>query len=474
MRCGHWLDSRNSPSEWLPVGLAAKISGRSIYVTTAFPIFGFGLSGVAFYPGYLSSDSIDQYAQSLTRHFSDWHPPVMAFVWSLFDKIWAGPELMLFAQLILFWLAAFLLLTATARDCAVWAQMLLCAMLLCPAVLNFVGVIWTDVQLATAWSFVAAVVFYQQSAGERIAGPIRAALLCIVAYGGLVRHNAGLAAGPLVLYLLYGAGVFRTLLGTLSAYVIVGITFIIFGKGVDAALNAAHTPILRALILFDLTGTSFYQNEPLFPFKVSADEWTLIKECYGDGSAVDPLIWGSCKFMWSRMLTATQTDLSALYLWVFTVGSHPISYLVHRLTYMRSFLSFFTPHASQFIWLDGIAKNQYGLVAPDNIISQTLKHYVYAFGWTPLFRLYFWLLAAGTVLVASFNRRLSASTADFSRAASLISILYFLSYTVVGIASDFRYGYVSIVLTIFGGGAVLADLNRARCNYFKYSSAGNP
>ena len=43
------------------------------------------------YPGYLSFDSGWQLREARTGVFSDWHPPVMAAIWSLVDRVVAGP-----------------------------------------------------------------------------------------------------------------------------------------------------------------------------------------------------------------------------------------------------------------------------------------------------------------------------------------------------------------------------------------------
>ncbi len=38
---------------------------------------------VAFYPGFMSHDSIVQFGMSKSLNFNDWHPPIMAWVWSV-------------------------------------------------------------------------------------------------------------------------------------------------------------------------------------------------------------------------------------------------------------------------------------------------------------------------------------------------------------------------------------------------------
>ena len=40
-----------------------------------------------FYPGIMSNDSIASLRQARSFEFNDWHPPVMALIWSVLDRI---------------------------------------------------------------------------------------------------------------------------------------------------------------------------------------------------------------------------------------------------------------------------------------------------------------------------------------------------------------------------------------------------
>lgn len=50
-----------------------------------------------YYPGLMSNDSVDQYLQAAVGSFTDWHPPLMSVILSMFFKLgWGIGELMLF------------------------------------------------------------------------------------------------------------------------------------------------------------------------------------------------------------------------------------------------------------------------------------------------------------------------------------------------------------------------------------------
>lgn len=56
---------------------------------------------LAYYPGTMSSDSIDQWNQVLTESFNDAHPIVHTlFIW-LFTRLWLSPAIIAIIQLIL-------------------------------------------------------------------------------------------------------------------------------------------------------------------------------------------------------------------------------------------------------------------------------------------------------------------------------------------------------------------------------------
>jgi len=72
----------------------------------ALCLAGFVLTLVAFAPGLMSPDSIDQWQQGRAWSFNDVHPPMMSALWGIFDRVWPGPFLMLVFHNLLFWSGA--------------------------------------------------------------------------------------------------------------------------------------------------------------------------------------------------------------------------------------------------------------------------------------------------------------------------------------------------------------------------------
>ena len=84
---------------------------RTHTVALCLALIGFVLNLVAYYPGFMSPDSLDVYAQSISHHYTDSHPPIMAGLWSVFNNFYTGSLIMLLFQLGLFWGSFYLLAT---------------------------------------------------------------------------------------------------------------------------------------------------------------------------------------------------------------------------------------------------------------------------------------------------------------------------------------------------------------------------
>ncbi len=424
-------------------------------LVTAFA--GFLLTVLTFFPGYLSPDSIDQYQQALTFQFTDWHPPIMALLWSILDSIWTGPEPMLLLQAAAFWLGAYALLSVIPTR-SPWARALIIALLFSPAVLNFSGVIWKDVQLGSVWACAVAVVYSRRARDMPFSGVLKIAILGMVIYGALVRQNAGLVAGPMLLYVAQGRPWLASVWRTLCIYLVVALLAIGLGKAVNTAIRAQPTSVLYGLLSFDLAGVTTRTGENQYPFDLSSAELMQLRECYGLGTTQDELIWGSCKFVWQRISSPPfplhQFMGSA---WLSAVAKHPVAYVAHRLSYFTRLL--FTEDT---IWQDGSDENTFGIRTRKHGLYHIVRHYVLAFGNTPVFRPGTWFVLSVLLIFGCKLNGVRPATQDFARTLGIVATLYFLTYLPFGVATDFRYAYLSVLFVVFGFCAIAAEYLSAK------------
>lgn len=97
----------------------------------------FGLAfWIAFYPGFMSSDSIVQFGMSKSLNFNDWHPPIMSWVWSVAGFFFPGPSGMLALHIVLVWTSVYIWWISYKEQSFSW---LILAIPFLPWILNFAG-----------------------------------------------------------------------------------------------------------------------------------------------------------------------------------------------------------------------------------------------------------------------------------------------------------------------------------------------
>src|SRR5688572_28518775 len=138
---------------------------------------------IGFYPGYMTSDSLQQLREARSGTFTTWHPPLMAFVWRQFDRVVPGPIGMVVFHTLMF--GAGLALFFNRR----LGLIPIALVTLSPPVLGHLATVWKDVGMFCA--LVLAVGLYARGKPGWALVPLF--------YACCVRHNAMLAVVPLVL-----------------------------------------------------------------------------------------------------------------------------------------------------------------------------------------------------------------------------------------------------------------------------------
>ena len=329
------------------------------------PAAGFAVTLAAWFPGDMRDpDVVDQFQQSLTLHFRDWHPPVMAAVWSLFNRVWQGPQLMLILQLALYWVAVWCVLGAVDPSLSQGRRWIVAAVLCIPATSWIVAPIQKDVQLWTAWIFSASFVFWRRAVGRPPGVLSTALVLLAVLYGALVRHNAALVAGPIALYVLTGRPYAATTGRTIALYLAVAVAALGIDRALNAVLRVEHTAVVRALIAFDLIGISTHTHRNELPFPLTDEEFVRIVDCY-DAASQEAYWYGACRFVWPNI--EAESDAAMASAWARAVARHPVAYATHRAatywhfvvrrpdeTWSHVAISFFARPLPYVMWLIGL------------------------------------------------------------------------------------------------------------------------
>ena len=142
------------------------------------------------YPGVMTMDSFDQLHEGRAWFFTDAHPPMMAALWGVLDRIVAGPILMLLLQSGTFLAGVFLILRRALPPRA--AAITAVAILLFPPVLAPMAVIWKDCQMAGFLALGVAAVFAEDRRWKLVG-------LALFSLATAMRYNAPAATFPLIL-----------------------------------------------------------------------------------------------------------------------------------------------------------------------------------------------------------------------------------------------------------------------------------
>lgn len=413
-------------------------------------VLGYAFTAIAFYPGFMSADSLAQYESSRTLKFTDWHPPVMGWVWSLFNTLSVGPQGMLLWQLGLLWIALFLwyssLLPASR---GAWA---LLAVGLLPWVLNFAGVIWKDVGMAFALALAVALGL----------STTRVVTVCtsvfMLFYALSLRYNALFALPPLLIFLWSRWRPDAKAWQTVAISILTLAAMLLATNVVNySVLKAEKTSPSSYMMVDDLFHLSLREGRSLMPGISFSD----IQHCAGRVIGQNRLVGRSFCLAEGRNFSngnpLNTPELSKI--WLNAVASHPLRYLQFR-TAAFVYLLRTAQDAPYYIWHPGIDANSLGLGQTNNTLTRVVHWWVDAWArQVPLlFKPFIWTILGIVVLTASLVQ-VRSKNSNAALALSSSALLYILGYIPTTPMADFRYVYwsvlaisLAVVLVLIGRG----------------------
>ena len=251
----------------------------SLKVKRAFYIFiiivGVIFTHHAYFPGLMTGDPSSQFHQAQTFQFDDWHPPIMALIWSLTDKIVPGPEGFFLLQIVLYWGGFFLIGLVIineldTRAVSDFKYVLLCSLPFSPFLLNICGNIWKDVLVFGCFS-VALGLILSCPRGSRIWSWRSVIIWGLLVIGSLARYNSFVAGVPLLVLHFWPQAPDRRLLRVvLGRGLVAAALTITVVLGIDKALDtfvlhSAKKHAENSIFLFDLVGISHRIHQNLVP-----------------------------------------------------------------------------------------------------------------------------------------------------------------------------------------------------------------
>jgi hypothetical protein len=413
----------------------------------------------AYYPGYMSPDSVVQLQQARTGVTTNVYPPLMDEIWSVTDKILPGPAGMLILHNIVFWFAlAVLAHIALAR--AVWRVLFVLLAGFWPPTFGSLGTIWKDVGMQVFLVAALAAVFYAHS--RRRVWPLAIALVCLFVAAGY-RHNGIAAVVPLVvLCIMELASLAPERLPRLNSYLrqrkllrASYVTACILALGLiwetldfvnNYRIPDAH--LWSAAVVHDLVGISVQQNARFLPdyldpaHELSAEDLKHIYSPLHANSLFDP----SCRLIlgvpnpspkaFHYVLNDTDARQLQLY-WLTTVLDHLGSYLHHRLAIDAKLLVLQTEQP-WYPYVTGIDPNPFGLEFHHSLLNSAVMTVIKASAFQyPLYSAWFYYAVVAGCLLISFLWDFRYARAVQILAAS--AYLYYVSIFMFSMSGDFRY-----------------------------------
>lgn len=417
------------------------------------PLLGLGLCIAAFYPGYMSPDSVAQWEQGRAWVFTDAHPPVMSALWGILDRIIPGPFGMLLFHNLLFWGGAALYWRATKRRSALIAACLLLFGFM-PQVLALLSSIWKDVGMGAALLLGTALLYTSGKSKSRVALYLSCPLLF---YAYSVRLNSAPAIFPLALWSAFLACRLipffrrRSLSRSFLAPVICGVLYFAL---LTAAVQTATRLLaqdkndypVQIVLLYDLAAISKETGQSYFPDYVSGYEGFSMQKVAANYNTewVADLIYGPQPVLATTRQPELISELKAH--WWSAVRSHPLIYLRHRWNVFTSLIGFNTEYVYKaFLPVDGYNPREFR--HERGALNHSLNAYFFYFSRSILFRGFFWLLiSVGLIYFALRSRMRGDMGAVLALSAS--GFLYTAGYFFYTPSSEFRYIWWTVISTV--------------------------
>ena len=379
-----------------------------------------------FWPGVITPDSLSQYAQAISGHYEDWHPPVMAFLWRQLGWLAPGQAPFLVMLALLYWSGALLLADGLRRRHRPGAALAVIAIVAMPVAFGEMGSVIKD-SLLTACCLAAVGLTVQ---GSRPARLIAAGLLIIAA---ATRFNAVFAAAPLLVWVIADrrqAARWRQGGLVILALGLLGLSTWLINQ---VALAPRRTHPMISLVTFDLAGIIAHGGKASIPPMSRAASVALTARCYTPAQ-FNPRYREDCDDAQGDLATATGGRLTRS--WLTAIVQDPLPWLRHRLAHLdRNWRFLVAQVPDDAIYIMTTPANNLGLAYRPSPGATAVYRAASLLAASPLGRPATWMVvAAGLILLASSCRCRGAVTA-----LALSALLYGGAYGIVSVAPDLRY-----------------------------------
>ncbi|HWU73232.1 MAG TPA: hypothetical protein VN137_07085 [Sphingomonas sp.] len=396
------------------------------------------------WPGLAEYDSDEQFRQVLSGRYDDWHPPVMARLWSLLHVLGGGAGPMMVLQIALYWLGLGLLAGGLVRTGRPRTAALALAIGALPGFAVWQWAVLKDIQMVAAMLAAVGTVGWWRLRGVRMPWAATACAILLLGYATLVRANALFATVPLAVMLLpRGRWPVRLTLALVGLAAIIMLTPLI-----DAdVLGATPSGVRTTEPLFDLAAIAVRTGDA----DATGIDQAGIAELRRD-RCVKTYFWdtlgdGPCA---EAVENLASRPVGAMYLQLaYAALRHPFAYTEHRLAHFNMTQRWLVGRGLMNDWPPSQSQpNTLGLGDPGPLASwwivRTSPLADTPFGWPIV-----WLVLAGAALVEAL-RPAASPLRDLALALVVSTLALEASFIAISIAADLRYHLWSMIAAALG------------------------
>jgi len=405
----------------------------------------------AFHWGVITPDTVDQFQQTLSGHYDDWHPPITAWIWHLIIKIYPGSAGILIFNIVLYWFGFGLFGRRLLREGKLIEAFLIIAIGALPIPFGQMGSILKDPFLLALCLVGAALITDPEG------GPVsRLAALLVLIVATAVRFNALFATLPLAIAML-PPGSFRTwprraAAVALPAMILIASTWLIN----VAALQPHRSEPIFSLVNFDLGGIAAHGDGNPYPSMSDAETRQMTALCYTPG-LYNPQNSDACSTVEDGLRDyAHAHGVAATAIWFQAVSNAPFAYIAHRLDHLNQNWRFLLRHVPADAVYMMSEPNDIGLQFTPNALTVAIVKAAQAMAWSPLGRPATWIAVAIALLLGSAR----FPSRDTIRVLSISALLYGAGYAAVSVAPDMRYNLWTMTAVMIASVFALGDFRR--------------
>ncbi|EEX2882573.1 hypothetical protein ACS1L5_000959 [Escherichia coli] len=395
----------------------------------------------AFYPGWMSPDSIFQYNNAVTGYYNSWHPVIMAWWWRVLGYITDGPGPFLVQNLMLFWIGFYFIAKTLSRYIG-WGSIVVLLLAATPSVLIIMAQLWKDAVFTSLAIFGLGIIFRSIDTG-RFYKSVFLLFVFVLSLAVGCKPNGLFVAIILIGWWFIANPKVSTkrsklILSLTSVFLVMAIPF-----SISKCLPVYKISPIQYIQSYDLLGISVIENKTLLP------DYITKKVGLSKDNAREFYFPGGNNLMFYNSPAGNIATTDPEYLkdlqsrWISAIKDYPMAYIKVRFDNFIELLRWGATHPAS-VAADVIVNNPWGYVFIPNKLSD---NYIDSIDKYPF--LYFpWIYLVTSALLFLLTKVLPRELRFFNVVLVLVVFSFSLPHFFIAPAADYRYLHFSVVCAV--------------------------